>query len=598
MLDSLTLKNKKELLLYIAFSLTTGVLFIMLAFYSYGSLINYKNETVSSFYYTVSDPIKTSATAMTRQLIFIIIDGLGYEDANRLKSLNKFKEKSAFCRLEILQPSISAASWMTFITGAPPQIHGFISPIGNKIKYAPCENIFSSASGRTFQTAIFGHDDWKKLIGKNAGISYYAGFNAAGTNIIQIDSLIMSNAMSYIRNRHPQFALIHLPGLDKTSHLFGRASHEFKVHLQKLDDILNTFLTSSLVNDRYIIITSDHGHILKGGHGGGEPEVINVPFMIAGPEVIKQNIKFMKIEQTDICPTICSLLGVPLPYLNAGSFLGRLFSFDPYIKTLKMKAVLYQKSAYYKSYLLAAGAKPAGIFEFNIYAAEIDKITGGNYQQALLQYENHEKNIDIEFKKRTGDIDSYKKLYRFFYLGFITASFLFFLFYKFQNHFRFFSSLTQIIIFYSIYYGIYFFHGYNFSLSDFNSFDYFNSFMNNRRIEIVCALLLSYTPLILNFFFIRKRLITWLNYVFYPVFIEFNYYLVFTIVLQCSYYILHSGPALKNSIPDMSSALKYYFDIQIIITTQAVSLIIASAAYLLLTATTCNRTAAAEKNNR
>ncbi len=584
MLDSLTQKNKKDLFIYVIFSVLISVIFSSLAYFSYNSLIYYKNDIAAPFYYSKSDPVKTSATSITRQLILIVIDGLSYSDSEMLSSLNLFKKKAVFSRIEIMQPTLSLTSWTTFLTGAPPYIHGFISPPGDTIKFKPCENVLSSARSRSFKTAVFAHSDWKKAYGDSADVSYYADFKADNSNIIQLDSQIMSNAMSNIRHEKPAFAVIHLPGLDKTSHLFGRTGHEFKVHMQKLDDILKTFLGSSLINDRYVLIVSDHGHVLKGGHGGGEADVVNALFMLSGPDVISGNIKFININQTDICPTICALLGIPVPYLNTGSFLARIFSFSDYLKLLKIKSVLYQKSEFYKSYLKSSQTEATRIFDCEAYIEDIEKTSGPNYPDALVKLEAYEKKIDIEFKRLTGDSSSYKKLYRFFYLGFMLSIFLFFLVKKFKNQYRLFSALAQVIIFYSIYYGIYFFHGYNFSMSDFNSFDYFNSFMDKRRIETVCALLLSYTPLVLNYFLMHKRLFTWLNYVFFPVFIEFNFYLSFTLVTQCAYYIFRFGPVIKNELPDMNAAVKYYFDIQILIVAQIFSLLLAGAAYMALTA--------------
>lgn len=583
MFDSLTQKNKKDLYIYAVFCVVTIASASLLAYFSFSSLVHYKNRAVSGFYDNKSDPLKTSASSMTRQLVFIIIDGLSHADFGKLSALEEFKAKSVHAKIEILQPTLSITSWMTFMTGATPAVHGFVSPAGATLKYEPCENIFSSARGRTFKTAIFGHSDWKKAFGGHAEISYYASFKPDNSNVIQIDEQIMSNAISHIRYQKPQFSVIHLPGLDKTSHLFGRTGHEFRVHLQKLDDILRAFLTSSLVNDRYIVIASDHGHVARGGHGGGEADVTGAVFMLAGPGVVSgSNIKFLSIDQTDICPTICSLLGIPIPYLNSGSFLPRLFSFPDYVKLLKIKAVLAQKSLFYKNYIAASGATPSRLFNYEAHAAEIEKTAGEDYSKALVGFETYEKKLAVEFTRLTGDGISYKKLYRSFYLGFLLAAFLAFLVYKFKNRYRLFSALAQIVIFYSIYYGIYFFRGFGFSLSDFNDYAYFDSFMNNRRIEAACALLLSYTPLLLNCLFMHKRLHTWLNYVFFPVFTEFNFYLSFTLAAQCSWYVLNYGAVLTDSLPDMGSALKYYFDIQILIVTQALALAIAGAAILAL----------------
>lgn len=582
MFNSFSDKNKIDAYVYLSFSFLLVLVFSMLAYVSYASFLKYKNSVTEPFYNFKSDAVKLSSSPVTDQLVFIIIDGLSYADSARLASLNEFKKKSIHSKIKIYEPTLSLTSWMTFLTGAPPDIHGFISP-ACEAKYTACENLFSIAKSRTLKTALFGHKDWKPLVGEFIDIGFYKNFNPLNTNIIDIDAEIMSNAISYIKNERPNFTLIHLPGLDRTSHIFGKKSHEYKVHIEKLDGVLSAFLNSSLVNERYVVVASDHGHVEKGGHGGGEAEVTGALFMMAGPGVITERIGFLKIDQRDVCPTISSLLGIPPPYLNSGSFLSRAFKFSDYLKNLKMRAVINQKTNFYRSYLNRISAAGDPVFDSALNLEDIEaKSSSLPYKEKQLMFESYEKKSDFEFEKKISDYRHYGVIYRFIYLGVIVFIFLAFLMYKFRNGYRLFSALAQIAIFYSIYYGIYFFHGFNFSISDVNSFDLFGQFMDKRRIEVICALLLSFTPLLMNYFVLQKRFYIWLNYVFFPVFFEFNSYLAFTICAQCLYFIGLFGARIDFFLPDMRLAFKYYLDIQMLIVVELAMIAIFILAYWAL----------------
>ena len=68
-----------------------------------------------------------------------------------------------------------------------------------------------------------------------------------------------------------------------------------------------------------LIVTSDHGHTERGGHGGDEPSVTAVPLVMAGRGV--RVAISGEARQIDVAPTIAALLGIPVPASNQGETL-------------------------------------------------------------------------------------------------------------------------------------------------------------------------------------------------------------------------------------------------------------------------------------
>src|SRR5206468_1177339 len=77
-----------------------------------------------------------------------------------------------------------------------------------------------------------------------------------------------------------------------------------------------------------IIITADHGHTNRGGHGGVEPEVMSVPLIVAGAGV-KPGASADDAHLVDIAPTVAALLGLPAPGQGLGRTLTELLALEP-----------------------------------------------------------------------------------------------------------------------------------------------------------------------------------------------------------------------------------------------------------------------------
>ena len=82
-------------------------------------------------------------------------------------------------------------------------------------------------------------------------------------------------------------------GMDYAGEAFGSDSSEYRNHA--------------------ILVTGDHGMNRDGLHGGTTPEQREVPLYLIRPEQTGQGNNGQTISQLQIAPTICKLLGVPIP---------------------------------------------------------------------------------------------------------------------------------------------------------------------------------------------------------------------------------------------------------------------------------------------
>lgn len=96
--------------------------------------------------------------------------------------------------------------------------------------------------------------------------------------------------------------------------------------------LLNKLTRMGLYEDSLIILTADHGEEFQdhGWYGHGKTlfnEQVKIPFIIKADE-IKKGVQNAQVQHTDIYPTICDILDIPLPYELDGDSLLSSIDFD------------------------------------------------------------------------------------------------------------------------------------------------------------------------------------------------------------------------------------------------------------------------------
>jgi len=115
------------------------------------------------------------------------------------------------------------------------------------------------------------------------------------------------------RRFEPDYLLIHPMGMDYVGEKFGSGTRQYRAQARLQDIILATLIPEALERGYTILITGDHGIDVDGIHGGTSPEMREVPMFLIRPNLPGEGYTSLVLSQLQIAPTICTLLGLPIP---------------------------------------------------------------------------------------------------------------------------------------------------------------------------------------------------------------------------------------------------------------------------------------------
>ena len=164
-----------------------------------------------------------------------------------------------------------------------------------------------------------------------------------------------NKAVEFLQDRGIDLLLIYMGDYDVVSHESGGLSSEALQSVGRLDHNLCALFAHIDLSDTVLIVTSDHGHLDEGGHGGDEKVVLETPFVMAGSRVRPGS--YPAIQQPDIAMTIASLLGMPFPRSGQGTPLYGFYDVSDSEREVGELALVRQKSALAKAYLSSIHAE-------------------------------------------------------------------------------------------------------------------------------------------------------------------------------------------------------------------------------------------------
>jgi predicted AlkP superfamily pyrophosphatase or phosphodiesterase len=218
-------------------------------------------------------------------------------------------------------PTVSRVLYETLHTGTPSSQHGITSNIVARRSNMP--NLFDLASRIGLTTAAAAYCWFSELYNR-------CPFDQVDDREVDDPSLAIQHGRFYwadeypdpdlfataamlVRKYSPDYLLVHPMGMDHAGETHGADTAHYRNHAQLQDTILGRCLPEWLERGYSVLITADHGVNADRSHGGTLPDVRSVPLYLLRPDRPGQGNTRSAVSQLRIAPTLCRLLGLPIP---------------------------------------------------------------------------------------------------------------------------------------------------------------------------------------------------------------------------------------------------------------------------------------------
>ena len=261
-----------------------------------------------------------------KHVILIGSDGFGayaFENAKIPNLRAMMKEGSWSLQTRTVLPSSSAANWASMVMGAGPELHGYTTWGSKKPdmpprvvdEYGMFPSVYSLLRKAKPESEIGVIYEWD-------GIGYL--FPKAAVNKDQNadgDIAVTNAATSYIKEKKPNFLFVHLHDVDSVGHMIGHGTPEYYAAIERTDTHIGSILKSiedaGIAESTVVLFSADHGGINK-GHGLITMNEMQIPWIIKGPGIIKNQDLSQSIMTFDTAATIAELLKLKAPQVWIG----------------------------------------------------------------------------------------------------------------------------------------------------------------------------------------------------------------------------------------------------------------------------------------
>ena len=258
---------------------------------------------------------------MSDKVILVILDGLNAQVANECMGfMEALRAQGIATRYQISceLPSMSRPLYEAILTGVTPVVSGIVH--NHVTRNSNQQSIFSLARRAGLTTAAASYHWISELYNRSP-------YDAIRDRHTSDESLLIQHGCFYhadhypddhlfldaewLRHQHdPDFLLVHPMNIDNAGHKEGLDSSHYRNTTRKADMILSDYLPQWIEAGYQILITADHGMNNDRSHGGTLPEEQQVPLFVIGSAFSHQAT--CKPSQTDLCGTICELLGIEM----------------------------------------------------------------------------------------------------------------------------------------------------------------------------------------------------------------------------------------------------------------------------------------------
>ena len=232
---------------------------------------------------------------MKTKILLVGIDGLILQTAlasGCAPTLSSLKNSGHFNELTMDAPTLSGPGWSTLLTGSTHAQHAVTDNrfSGHNLLHRP--DLLSRAFYKDQTTTTFAAAGWPPLVDpvgvgpviyerrEQARASQHRVISRDGETYgyEKVDAEIANVAVFAMEKFGPDVSFVYFCDADEAGHTHGvlgtqyvEAIGRIDVHLTRLLDAL-AMRTQKLGEKWLLVLTTDHGHVDEGGHGGDSPQ--------------------------------------------------------------------------------------------------------------------------------------------------------------------------------------------------------------------------------------------------------------------------------------------------------------------------------------
>ncbi len=310
-----------------------------------------------------TEPVLT--TGATRRLaarvVLVIVDGLRWDAARKMKYLATLGAAGVDAHARSHYPTWSRPNYVSILTGVPPQASGVrtnrhYTPVSldtlmdraraaglrsaSASEFSPLPALFLRPLDPSQRAAVdaIDIDRMLDLEGEDRPpmpeLELRSPFDD-GRYTPWAGGLVDATRAQLALGYELQVVLISV--VDDAGHAEGADSAAYAAAVQVADRAMARVLPVVDLARDAVIVVADHGHTGPGGHGGVEPEVLDVPLIMAGAGV-RPGVTPNDARLIDVAPTVAALLGMPAPGHGLGRTLTELLTLTPEEATARAAA--------------------------------------------------------------------------------------------------------------------------------------------------------------------------------------------------------------------------------------------------------------------
>src|SRR3989441_3588065 len=224
------------------------------------------------------------------RVVWVMVDGLRVDASREMTVLNRLRTEGEDISARAEFPSFSRPNFVAQASGIEPAASGVLS--NGYPEEVALDSVFRRAKKAGLRTAMLTTDP-------DPGLSWtYASW---------VDDTITEDPDPDADLPPADLVFVHIGYVDRAGHVSGAASRQYRAAVARADEVIGRIARTLDPAREALIVTSDHGHLDGGGHGGMEPAVVRIPIVVWGAGAVRRT---RAGRGRDVGPTIATLLGI------------------------------------------------------------------------------------------------------------------------------------------------------------------------------------------------------------------------------------------------------------------------------------------------